>query len=322
MPVLALLAAAAVAGYVGFGGGEPPAAPRNVAAPVPAAPPHALPVQPPAQPDKPPPAAAPEEEAAPAPPPPEPTAVAEPAPPPEPPPQEESPPQPEPPVAADSLLDGVRAAVAGIRCADLRAELADGAIRIAGTVTSPDDADRAQRIVEALPAGAAHPPAIDVASPALCEPLLLVEPLRDANAARGGPLSVASVAEGALAAGQDLVLDLRSAEAAGAVQVDYFMVDGGVVHLLPNPSEPAAALDAGATRRLGERNGKTRFWTIGPPFGRELILVLTSASPLFPAPRPETEPAAAYLEELKRALAGPAAEGALAAALFITTQAP
>jgi len=310
VPVLALLAAAAVAGYVGFGGSEPPAPAQKTAAPV-AAPPPLVEERPPA--------AAPVDEPAPAPPPPpDPAAVAEPAPAPHPDPH----PHMEPPATADSLLGGVQAAVAGIRCADLRAELTDGAIRIAGTVTSPDDADRVRRIVEALPEGTARPPAVAVASPALCEPLLLVEPLRDANAARGRPLSVAAVPEGVFAGGQDLVLDLLSATAVGAVQVDYYTVDGGVVHLLPNPSEPAAALEPGVARRLGERSGKTRFWTIGPPFGHELIVVLTSASPLFPAPRPEAEPAAAYLAELKRALAGPAAEGALAAALFITTRAP
>ncbi|WP_146209009.1 DUF4384 domain-containing protein [Azospirillum sp. TSO22-1] len=323
MPVLALLAAAAMTGYVGFSARKASEAPQAVAAPVPTAPPAAIP----APSEEPPPVAAPVEEPAPAPPadpapadpaPTPPNLVVEPVP--EPPPE---PPTPmEPPVTADSLLDGVRAAVAGIRCADLRAELTDGAVRIAGTVTSPDDADRVQRIAEALPEGAAQRPAVAVASPTLCEPLLLTEPLRGANTARGRPLSVATVPDGTLAGGQDLVLDLRSTAAAGAVQVDYFTVDGGVVHLLPNPSEPAAALEPGAARRLGERSGKTRFWTIGPPFGQELIVVVTSASPLFPTPRPEAEPAAAYLAALQRALAGPATEGALAAALFITTRAP
>ncbi len=227
------------------------------------------------------------------------------------------------PAAAETVLNGLHRALASIRCADLRAEMVDDALMVAGTVTSADDRDRVLEIISSLPAGAAHPPAVDIASPLLCEPLLLLEPLRTANDARGEPLALAVASGGtALTGGQDLVLDIRVWDIAGHVQVDYFTVDGSVVHLLPNPLEPDVRLAAGTARRLGERDGRTRFWTIGPPFGHELIAVVVSSAPLFPTPRPETEPAADYLPDLKRALAGPAAENAVASALFIATRAP
>ena len=303
VPVLALLAVAAVFGYVNLDLGEhAPVIPIPV--PIPFATP--APVADPAPAADAPPAPAPVEEQ-----PPVPTVLlpderaAEPV-----------------SVTAEAALGSLRDALASARCAELRVDLVDGALSVAGTVTSIDDRSRVQQLVDALPAGLARPPTVAVASSALCEPLLLLDPLRIANAARGTPLTVGIVPDGGgLVGGQDLVLDIRATDAAH-VQVDYFTVDGGVVHLLPNPLEPVAQLDTGATRRLGERNGQTRFWTIGPPFGHELIVVVVSGAPLFPVPRPEAEPAAAYLPELKRALAEPGAEGALAAALFIATRAP
>jgi hypothetical protein len=320
VPVLALLAAAAVFGYVALDRWDhaptpaaPAAVPILVPVPVPPAP-----VAAPAPAAEPIPVAAPPVvEAAEEPPlaPPEP-AAAEPA--------------AEPaakPSAAEAALDSLRDALAGVRCAELRVELVDGALSVSGAVTSVDDHTRVQQFVDTLAGDLARPSAVAVASSALCEPMLLLEPLRTANAARGTPLTVTTVpGDGVLTGGQDLVLDIRATDIAAPVQVhvqvDYFTVDGGVVHLLPNPLEPVARLEDGATRRLGERNGRTRFWTVGPPFGHELIVVVTSNAPLFPAPRPEAEPAAAYLPELKRALAGPGAEGALATVRFIATRAP
>ncbi|WP_448191944.1 hypothetical protein [Azospirillum sp. sgz301742] len=300
--MLALLAGAALLGYVSLDLRE-----RAPVVPV------ATPVTAPAPVSTPAPAADPAEDPPPALPPPAPAAPAEPV---------AEQPVAEP-VAAEPALNSLRDALAGVQCAELRIEQVDGALSVTGTVTSVDGHRRVQELVDGLAGGGARPPVVAVASAALCEPLRLLEPLRSANTARGTPLTVGTVpGDGGLVGGQDLVLDLRAPDFPSHIQVDYFTVDGGVVHLLPNPLEPVVQLDAAAVRRLGERDGRTRFWTIGPPFGQELIVVVASGAPLFPAPRPEAEPAAAYLPELKRALAAPDAEGALAAALFITTRAP
>ncbi len=296
--MLALLAMAAMFGYVGLASGERSPASAEIATPIPSPPPVAV--------------ASPPIEEMPAGEEPAPDSVA-------------AGPATEPVTAtatAETALDGLRDALTSIQCADLRADVVNDALIVAGTVTSTDDHDRVLEIVGALPSGMARAPEVDIAPPALCEPLLLLEPLRTANQARGEPL-VLAVASGdtALTGGQDLVLNIRAGHIAGHVQVDYFTVDGSVVHLLPNPLEPTARLTAGTERRLGERDGRTRFWTIGPPFGRELIVVVASSSPLFSTLRPETEPAASYLPELKRALAGAGAEDAVAAVLFIATRA-
>jgi len=225
----------------------------------------------------------------------------------------------------DIGLDRLRTALGTIRCAVLHADVVDGTLAVSGTVTSDDDHVRVQQLLDALPAGVARASTITVAPPVLCEPLIVLEPLRAANGFLGTPLAVMLAhGDGVFASGQDLLLDIRAPDFPAYLQVDYFTVDGGVVHLLPNPLDPAAKVEPGTVRRLGERTGRTHFWTIGPPFGRELIVVIASAAPLFAAPRMEAEPAAIYLPDLKRALDGLDANGPqpVASALFITTRAP
>ncbi len=283
---------------------EPPAAPEETPTPDSSSAPEeaALPEE------------APEPEAASAPPAPEPVTILEP-----------SPPFPTPPVI--DRLEQVRMALDATPCALLRADIADnGLLTVSGTMTHQDDWQRLRQRLEALPASEKMALAVTVASPELCEPLTLIKPLRSANASRNAPLVVTpGYGEPVFLDQQELRLTIQAPDE-GPIHllVDYFTVNGAVVHLLPNPLEPIASLEAGAVRHLGERTGQTRFWTIGPPFGQELITVIASTAPLFTTPRLETEAMAAYLPELHHALDAIAANSPqpLATALFITTKSP
>lgn len=233
-----------------------------------------------------------------------------------------APPAPEPRTVA-SELPRVRAAVTAIRCAVLRVGDTDGTLSVTGTVTSENDRGKIQKLMDELDRGVPRTVEVAVAPPGLCEPLAAVEAPRAANDARERPLTLAAVgAEPALRGGQELVLELRGPEFEAHLRVDYFTQDGNVVHLLPNPLEPGARLDGAAVRRLGEREAGGRFWTVGPPFGRELIVAIASREPLFAPLRPEIEPAGGYLAELKRVLANTGAAEPVAAVLFISTMAP
>ncbi|HYD68144.1 DUF4384 domain-containing protein [Azospirillum sp.] len=277
---------------------SPPPAPSSAVAPEPPAPDPAV-------------QAAPQPDPAPEPPPPEPVPE---------PPAEPPPPAPQPTLAGE--LERVRPVLEQLRCSLLRAEGAEGALLIAGTVTSEADHAYVQRVAATVAEPLAAKVDVAVAKRGLCEPLTLIAPLRAANTEQAEPLTVAIRAVGGtVTAGQELVLDLRGPAFAGHLQVDYFTLDGGVVHLLPNPLEPTAPLDAGAVRRLGERGGGGRFWSVRPPFGQELVIAIASVTPLFATLRPEAEPAAAYLPELRKAL-DDAAKGSpapVAAAVFVTT---
>lgn len=229
-------------------------------------------------------------------------------------PPEPTPEPPRPPVAA------VRSALGGFPCALLSVDEVNGRILVSGTVAGEAALPAVREALEHAAAGWAHGLDVAVAAPGLCAPLTLLAPAFAANAALAAPLRVGVSGGSLLHGGEPLILDLTAPAAPVQLRVDYFMADGNVVHLLPNPSEPGEALDAGAIRRLGERGAGGRSWSVGPPFGRELVLTIATPSPLFASPRPEVEPAAVYLADLKRSLAAAGGESAvLATALFITT---
>src|SRR3546814_1592557 len=76
------------------------------------------------------------------------------------------------------------------------------------------------------------------------------------------------------------IVQLVQAGYDGYLYVDYYTVEGQVVHLYPNPGEP----DSGRVLRGGERfnvGESARTWSVGPPFGQELITVISSPTPLY-----------------------------------------
>lgn len=76
--------------------------------------------------------------------------------------------------------------------------------------------------------------------------------------------------------------------------VDYLMADGSTHHMLDIKGPVGQPEQGGGTFVL-----KT---SLGPPFGRELLLVTAASASLFDAPRPRTEPTTAYIEALGKAL--------------------
>ncbi|GLR82821.1 DUF4384 domain-containing protein (plasmid) [Azospirillum oryzae] len=226
----------------------------------------------------------------------------------------------QPPVAA------MEQALRAVPCALVTVEKTGGRMLVSGTVAGERAEAEVRETVEVLAAGWDHGFDLANADAQFCAPLGSVATALDANRGLAEPLTATVLGGPALSAGDPLVLEIRAPVRPVQLQVDYFTIDGSVVHLLPNPSDSGAALAAGATRRLGEKAGDGepqtgRYWTIGPPFGTEMLLTIATAAPLFPTPRPEQEPAADYLAALSGALATipDDAPAPLADARFIAT---
>jgi len=246
-------------------------------------------------------------------------------PPPEPAPAPEVPVAPRrPPVAA------VAQALRGIPCALVTVEEAGGRLLVSGTAMGAQAETAVREAVEAAAGGWEHGFDLAAADARFCGPLASVAAALDANRGLAEPLTArlataeAASAEGIgpqLSSGDALILEIRAPARPVRIQADYFTVDGTVIHLLPNPSDSGTALAAGASRRLGDRADGGRYWTIGPPYGSELLLTIATAEPLFLTPRPEQEAAADYLAALVEALATlpDDAPATLAVARFITT---
>lgn len=97
-----------------------------------------------------------------------------------------------------------------------------------------------------------------------------------------------------LTEGQPLVVDIKSPPYETWINIDYFQLDGSVVHLLPN----ARAKDNQAPPDYTASIGQSGDWIVGKPFGAEMIVLLATPAPLFDTPRPDSEARGDYLRAL------------------------
>ena len=111
--------------------------------------------------------------------------------------------------------------------------------------------------------------------------------------------SAQSMRPAPLVEGDTLVLDLTTPAYDAYVTVDYFALDGSVLHMVPSPRARENRTPPSYAATIGG-NGS---WAIAKPFGTELIALIVTPAPLFDAMRPESEPKAAYLKALEQRLA-------------------
>jgi hypothetical protein len=101
-------------------------------------------------------------------------------------------------------------------------------------------------------------------------------------------------AGGQLREGEPLVVDVTTPGFDSYVNVDYYQLDGSVVHMVPSPR----AKDNQAPPHYAATIGSAGDWIISKPFGAEMVVLLITPAPLFDKPRPESEPRADYLRAL------------------------
>ncbi len=115
---------------------------------------------------------------------------------------------------------------------------------------------------------------------------------------------VSLVGRSPLVKGQLLRFDVTLPDWPSQLYVGYVMKSGEAVHLVPAHPQPA-----GARIRLGEPRAGFAGWEVDEPFGTDLLLVIASERPLFPANRPQVEPLESYVAALSAALRTAQREG-------------
>jgi type IV/VI secretion system ImpK/VasF family protein len=109
------------------------------------------------------------------------------------------------------------------------------------------------------------------------------------------------------------------------VYVDYYAtfadkahLDNTYVgHMFPQAKERQNGFRATQSYTVGQAGAQE--WEISKPFGLELVTVIASAQPLPVSPRPKVEEAAAYVQELRRALGRSGSADMVASYTFIAT---
>ena len=216
---------------------------------------------------------------------------------------------PHPPVsqqpAAKAPVEELNESLAQFDCASLRSQIsAQGSAGISGTVPDAGKKARLIQLAERLFPNGRPEVTVDIVPPPLCRSLADLQVMRVAGLIGEEGLSLRlNNGSSQLRQGDPIRIEVRGPAYASNLRIDYFSLDGQVLHLKPDGGEPAPKLAAGTTHLFGNpANGEV--WNAGgAPFGNELITVIATPEPLdLGASRPQVEPASGYLRDLKRAL--------------------
>jgi len=209
-------------------------------------------------------------------------------------------------------------ALSGFDCASLAATLSkDMKITVSGYVAS--DADLKQ-LGEKLAGFARTAEIVNQATVAGRPACAMLELLQQKTAAQADARTLPVVRPFGhgpeYAAEEKLVVEAEATSRFdGYLYVDFVQHDGTVLHMLPGPDRVGNTVKAGERVLLG--NGPQEY-TIAPPYGTEMLVVISSPTPLFKQARPQVEKADAYLAALRTALDG-AGKDVVSNYAFVTT---
>jgi Papain family cysteine protease/Domain of unknown function (DUF4384) len=228
------------------------------------------------------------------------------------PPKDDVPPDPKPPIVQPDPVEPlppppppspsppkVKLAMADLRrlpCSKIDQVRGNGRVTLDGFVSSDEDYAKVQEIATNEPnVSVGH---VTVAPWPLCEALdTLDKPLK-------APIrpDLTTSANGVVRAGDMLRVDLKSPSKSTYVYLSYFSADQTVTTLvqpqgiIPQQTPPRSRLVYGDG---GKDHGT---FIVGPPFGNEMIVAITSASPLFDGQLGERLSERDYLSALRKAL--------------------
>ena len=209
-----------------------------------------------------------------------------PPPPPEPPPPKPKPvvPKPEPPPVVKEIK------LPEIGCGRLQIVEKKAAKFITGFVGTSEDLDKVKK------AAAGTKARLDVALRPWpqCEALMTVEkPLARAD----GP-SI-TLPKRSYRASDTLAFEVKMPGFRGYLHLAYIQADGSVVNLVESDPLTLTTLSANKVLKFGDGKEGRRKFTVGAPFGNEMILAVASKSPLFSKDRPLVETEREFLTALQ-----------------------
>jgi hypothetical protein len=209
-----------------------------------------------------------------------------------------APPQPEPAPDPDPSPDPTPPQVSEIKlpevsCGLVSQQTIDGKHMVSGFVREQGDLDKIRAAI------GARDVKLDIALRPWpqCEALMtLRDPLKDT----GNPavnLPSANYAEG-----DTLSFKVGMAPFEGYLHVAYVQADGNVVNLVQQGAANLQTIGRGTELTFGDgEDGRAKF-TVSEPYGKEMVIAIASASPLFPEPRPTVEVERTFLTALRAAI--------------------
>jgi eukaryotic-like serine/threonine-protein kinase len=205
-------------------------------------------------------------------------------------------PVPTPVVPATLSLATVTPVLARVPCSALAASVQDQALSVSGYVGRSYGTQKLRTTLSQIP-GVTHPGVqVQEVDDDKCDMLKLIAPYLTTSR----PASIQTRNHDAqLIEGQPLVVQISTPPYDSWVNIDYYQLDGSVVHMLPN----ARSKDNQAPPNYAATIGSAGDWIVAKPFGSEMIVLLVTPAALFDTTRPESEPRADYLRAVEKRLA-------------------
>jgi len=181
----------------------------------------------------------------------------------------------------------------GLQCAKVQISK-QGSRKVAeGFVSTPSDLDT----VKAQLAGEVDEVDVKLAPWPQCEALMTL----DAQLAETDVPKI-EVANAEPRAGDTFGITVETPDFDSYVHVAYVQADGTVVNLQQVDADHLRTIAAHSEIRFGDgQDGRDKFEVSGP-YGDEMLLVISSRSPLFAEPRPQTETEREFLTALREAI--------------------
>ena len=219
-----------------------------------------------------------------------------------------------PPPSIEKLRARLTAVTAEYRCSSLDYSVgADRSVRISGYAASSEDVNRLRKAIGGIGGIVRVVFEVGVRIWPYCEVVAVLERL-----VKHPPKIAASLAllpaSGEAHIGESLTVDIGGPSFDGYIYVDYFDLEGDVLHLFPNDQDKINFKPARAHIILG-RSPLARCWILGGSTGEQLVTLVAATKPLFLDQRAEVENARDYLPTLAQAV-DKLPEGAGAAALL------
>lgn len=192
-------------------------------------------------------------------------------------------------------LAAIAPALAQVPCSALSAAVQDHSLTVRGFVSQRYGAGRLKDTLAALPGVDTLTLDVQPLADDKCDTVGALAPywVRNWQAGRVAALHVRPPT-GQLSDGDPLVVDVTTPGFDSYVNLDYYQLDGSVVHMVPSPR----AKDNQAPPHYAATIGSGGDWIISKPFGAEMVVLLITPAPLFDKPRPESESRADYLRAL------------------------
>src|SRR5471030_1660009 len=199
------------------------------------------------------------------------------------------------PVVPALSLATVTPVLASVPCSALVASVQDQALSVTGYLGRSYGAQKLRSTLNEIPGVADPRVQVQEVDNDKCDILKLIAPYLTASR----PASIQTRDHNAqLTEGQPLVVQVTTPPYDSWVNIDYYQLDGSVVHLLPN----ARSKDNQAPPNYAATIGSGGDWIVSKPFGSEMIVLLVTPAALFDAVRPDSESRADYLRAVDKRL--------------------